>query len=186
MCRRSKFWSLYDRRKLDGLSLSECEQGCAYLLYNFWRPYPILCKWMLSHQMQLLAYTTQWCILPTFLSSLVFTIYVVCVVTRLVQRQHPSSITLAPYKYVCCRVITSVDVNTWRTQLLSWETRQIYERVLHNRTTCCTLKNLNNLDIAKLGDISVSLTIYVDQSPFYLTCKKWFFCEATNISSCWM
>ena len=24
-----------DRGKLDGLSLSDCEQGCAYLLYNF-------------------------------------------------------------------------------------------------------------------------------------------------------
>ena len=27
-------------------------KGKTYLLYNFWRPYPILCKWMLSHQMQ--------------------------------------------------------------------------------------------------------------------------------------
>ena len=35
------------------------------------------------------------------------------------------SITLAPYKYVRCHVITLVDVNTWRTQLLSWETRHI-------------------------------------------------------------
>ena len=69
------------------------------------------------------------------------------------------SITLAPYKYVRCHVITLVDVNTWRTQLLSWETRHIHKRVLYNRSTCCSLRNPNNSE-----DISVSPKDYCTES----------------------